>query len=207
MPSETCRDDCTTPRCGDGIVDSYLGEECDGGADCNQACKTCKCEASAEYNITDGTVTIDFDLCGSTGPTRYDWVAIYPCDSQNMTADQAWWESEVCRQHQEACGGNFSFGYKENQMYVNGDPVWWSYTCSSPLDGGCQTNSSYIWPERGSVTIDPTVAGADWAFDGGRVLAPGCYKVLLNREIDIISPPPYPTICGGWDVAPSFIVP
>jgi hypothetical protein len=30
-PNAPCRSNCTLPRCGDGIVDTSLGEECDAG--------------------------------------------------------------------------------------------------------------------------------------------------------------------------------
>jgi hypothetical protein len=60
--------------------------------------------------------------------------------------------------------------------------------------------------------IDPRVPGAEWAFGEvgngreGRTLEPGCYKVLMNREMDYISPPPYPTICNDWNQAIEFEV-
>ena len=87
------------------------------------------------------------------------------------------------------------------------DYVWFTYTCGPPADGGCQTDQTMAWPESGSFTIDPSVSGADWAFPGGRSLAPGCYKVLMNREVYVISPPPYPTICAEWGQAIEFQVP
>lgn len=90
---------------------------------------------------------------------------------------------------------------------VNEQYIWFSYTCGGPIDGGCQTDRNYTWPSSGTLVIDPSVQGADWAFPGGRNLTAGCYKVLLNREMKFISPPPYPTICAPWGEALTFTVP
>lgn len=35
--ADACREDCTNPRCGDGVVDT--GEECDGGSNCDSNCQ------------------------------------------------------------------------------------------------------------------------------------------------------------------------
>lgn len=44
-----CRDNCTNPVCGDGIIDDEFGEECDGEAGCLVGCSF---EAIAGCNIT-----------------------------------------------------------------------------------------------------------------------------------------------------------
>jgi len=208
--------DIIVPYCGDGVVNTELGEECDMGSangdplidgGCKADCTFCKCEASATYNAVTGAVTIDFDMCGQE-PLSSDFIGIYPCDAATRVADRKWWATTVCKQFPRACG-SFQFGYVEGQTYVAEDYTWFSYTCGSPQDGGCQTEEGYKWPSSGSVTIDPKAPGAKWAFgQQGRELKKGqCYKVLLNREMYYISPPPYPTICDDWDSALSFTVP
>jgi len=160
------------------------------------------------YDDTTGGVTIDFDMCDQE-PLRYDWIGVYPCNAPTMVADQDWWDNTVCQQWSAACGLPMEdFGFTEGEVYVDQLYIWFSRTCGSPLDGGCQTDPTFVWPSSGTVTIDPSIPGADWAFaQGNRTLAPGCYKVLLNREINFISPPPFPTICGPWGEALEFQVP
>jgi len=48
LPTETCRVDCTTMRCGDAILDTNLGEACDEGSDmptatCREDCTIPRC--------------------------------------------------------------------------------------------------------------------------------------------------------------------
>ena len=211
MPSATCRADCTIPSCGDGVVDD--GEECDMGADnglsssgCKADCTTCICGAEATYDASTGGVTIDFDMCGAQA-LESDFVGIYPCDEVTKVGDQDWWNNTVCRQFPAACG-EFQFGYEENKTYVGNLYKWFSWTCGSPEEGGCQTNGSTVWPDSGTLVLDPNQAGSNWAFLGGRTLEPGCYKAILQREMYFISPPPYPDICeAGWGGALEFNVP
>ena len=141
-------------------------------------------------------------------PIRYDWVGIYPCSARVMTADRAWWQRDVCPSVTlDSCDdAEFTFGYTEDQVYVDVEATWFGYLCGDAIDGGCQTDPSWLWQDRGSLKIDPSVGGTDWAFAGGRTLAPGCYKVLMNRDLTLISPPPYPTICGTWEEATEFWV-
>ena len=211
--SEECREDCTLPVCGDGVVD--MGEECDMGAEngqmtgagaCKADCTLCVCGAEATYVPETGGVTIDFDMCGSE-PLESDFVGIYPCNETTKIADQDWWDNKVCRQFPAACG-EFQFGYEEGKVYVGSLYKWFSWTCGSPLDGGCQTKNTTVWPDSGTVVLDPTKEGTVWAFLGGRTLEPGCYKAVLQREMYFISPPPYPDVCPeGWAGAMEFTVP
>jgi len=108
------------------------------------------------------------------------------------------------------------YGFEEGELYVLDQPRFFTYTCSSPDATSvqqCQQAGTTIWPDSGTVTIDPAVA-PNWAFWGDgesfkRYLEPGCYKALLNRELkNAISPPPLPTICPGqsWQNALTFQV-
>jgi hypothetical protein len=144
-------------------------------------------------------------MCGEE-PDKFDMVAIYPCNAPTIVANQDWWDKDVY-QHFPGSGPNITFGYVVNQVYVDDQPAWFAYTCGSP-DDKCQVNRpASQWPSSGSVTIDPTVP-AYWPFRfGDRTLDPGCYKVLMNREVYNISPPPYPTICLEWAEASNFSVP
>jgi hypothetical protein len=203
----TCRDDCTMPYCGDGIVDTIMGEECDDGANgvadgCKDDCKTCVCEASATYEESTGAVTIDFDMCGEE-PLKSDFIGIYPCDASTTTVTA----DHFCSYAPATCGASFDLGYEEGEVYVNQNYLWFAFTCGSPAEYGCQRNHTMEWPSSGTVTIDPNVAGINWAFRSGRTLEPGCYKAVLNRDINVISPPPYPTICEPWGDALEFQVP
>jgi hypothetical protein len=136
----------------------------------------------------------------------YDFIGIYPCDSPTVLVNGTWWQNTVCRQFPAACDG-IQFGYEDGQTYPYRQPFWWAYTCGPPQDGGCQTKTSVPFPSSGSFLIDPSTTGAQWAFIGGRTLLPGCYKVLMNREVYNISPPPYPTFCRPWSQALEFTVP
>lgn len=186
MPTPTCQSDCTIPP----------------------PAPRCQCQASANYDPITGRIDVDFDLCGAEVNTR-DWIGIYPCDAPTIRLDQQWWTDVVCKQFRESCTTPFGpeYGYIEGQTYVNQEAEWFAYTCGDPLDGGCQTDRTLLWPEQGRVSIDPNVSGARWAFPGGRSLEPGCYKVLMNRYNYIISPPPYATLCASWDEALTFTVP
>ena len=126
-----------------------------------------------------------------------------------MRLDQQWWTDVVCRQFPESCTTPFGpqYGYTEGEIYVSEEPVWFAYTCGPPADGGCQTDRNLLWPGEGRVSINPQVAGARFAFPGGRALEPGCYKVVQNRYNFIISPPPYATVCNDWNEAATFTVP
>ena len=212
IDGDGCQANCKLPFCGDGIMDA--GEECDDGNNidgdgCEADCKFCVCEASAQYDENTGAVTIDYEYC-DVEPVRYDFIGIYPCDAEVMVGSKEWWDS-LCDSQLAACG-DFKYGYEEGQTYVKGNPIWWTYTCGGPGTSTCQQDATAEWPSNGSVTIDPSVTGASWAFggeggaDGNRALAPGCYKVLMNREIDYISAPPYPTICADWGEALEFTV-
>ena len=169
----------------------------------------CICRAEAAYDETTDAVTIDFDYC-DVPPVRYDFIGVYPCDAPVMEITQEWWDS-LCGRQRAACG-EIEYGYEEGQVYVNQMPLWWTYTCGSPGISTCQQDPNAEWPSSGTVIIDPNVAGAEWAFGemgnlrNRRSLAPGCYKVLMNREMDFISPPPYPTICLDWGSALEFQV-
>lgn len=139
-------------------------------------------------------------------PIRGDWVGIYPCNATTFVASLEWWNS-LCTTQAVTCNKPMSdFGYVEGQVYVRQFYTWFSRVCGPPEDGGCQTNQDLVWPSQGSFVIDPSVAGTDWAFPGGRTLSDGCYKIVLAREQDSISPPPYPTICAPWEEAFEFWV-
>jgi len=197
-----------------------FGEECDAGEDngilenggCKENCTVCSCEAVPTYDAASKTLTIDFDMCGQE-PLKSDFIAIYPCDTVTRIADVDWWNNTVCDQFPASCAVPFDYGYVEGQEYAAELYTWFSWTCGSPLEpfaGGCQSDNSTEWPSSGSVVLDPSKDGTnatDWAFLKGRDLEPGCYKVLLNREMKFISPPPYPTICEPWGSALTFTVP
>ena len=56
---DACRTDCSTPKCGDGIVDT--GEQCDGSADCTPDCKL--------QDVSGGCCSTGGDLGGSLALT------------------------------------------------------------------------------------------------------------------------------------------
>ena len=156
----------------------------------------CICQATGSYE--NGMVNIDFNLCGAE-TEAFDWIGIYPCDSETLMADDDW-DANVPYE------SVFQVGYVQGEVYVNQDPVWFSYTCGSPGDN-CQQQVGMVWPNSGFLELDPAQASnAPWAFRGGGTsLAPGCYKALINHET-VISGPPYPTVCQEWAQAPEFIV-
>ena len=176
----------------------------------------CNCNVTAEYNTADKSVTLDFDLCGQTGEL-YDWIGVYKCDAQIVTATEEWWAGILVNPGYIGEPGVplDTYGFVEGQTYVQDQQLWWTYTCGDPSTG-CQTNSQTVWPTSGTVTINPSSPDApDWQFWGdgtsfSRDLPSGCYKVLLTRELkNAISPPPLPTICPGqpWLNAATFTVP
>jgi hypothetical protein len=155
-------------------------------------------------------VEINFNYCGVANPDIRDWIGIYPCDAPTRVATQQWWDEVVCVQFRDACGRPpEEFGFSIGENYVHMNPIWWGYTCGAPEDGGCQLNRSDqgFWPAEGRYVMDPNIPGADWAFQGGRTLEPGCYKAVLSRYITIISAPPHPTVCAPWIDTPQFFVP
>jgi hypothetical protein len=139
------------------------------------------------------------------------------CDAATVTATTDWWTNKILPNpgYIGLPGVPLEYyGYVENQVYVLDQQLWWSYTCGSPLTN-CGQSEATAWPSMGTVLIDPATSPS-WAFwghgDGNfdRVLEPGCYRVLLNRELkDAISPPPLPTICPGqpWEDAFTFNIP
>ena len=145
-------------------------------------------------------VQIEFDLCGAE-TERYDWIGVYPCDAETVLADDAW-DASVPYENV------FEVGYREGEVYVNQDPVWFGYTCGSPGDQCQQEEMSMPWPNSGELTLDPATqaVAAPWAFPSGTTsLAPGCYKTVMHHET-VISGPPYPTVCQEWVEAPEFYV-
>lgn len=63
-PSCLCATNCTTPGCGNGVMEAYLGEECDlGPANCDDP--QCECSTACEG---------DFDPCGF--PEDGIWIEI-----------------------------------------------------------------------------------------------------------------------------------
>ena len=176
---------------------------------------SCTCSVSAQYNAN-ASITLDFDLCGAQ-PARWDWIGIYKCDAATVTATEDWWTNRILPNpgYIGMQGVPLEYyGYVEDQVYVLDQQLWWSYTCGSPSTL-CGKSNSTAWPSMGTVLIDPATS-PDFAFWGNgegsfdRVLDPGCYKVLLNRELkDAISPPPLPTICPGqpWLDAFTFNIP
>ena len=163
----------------------------------NECVYTPPCECKAEGQFVNGRVEISFDYCGAE-PNAFDWVGVYPCDAEVMTAD-ADWDEDVFYENV------FEIGYNEGEVYVNQNPHWLAYTCGSP-DDGCQRNPLMQWPTSGTMVLDPANAFfAPWAFTGGDSIPPGCYKAHLNRET-IISGPPYPTVCKTWAEANEFVV-
>jgi len=169
---------------------------------------TCRADGSFENNV----LTLNFDYCGAT-PLTADWVGIYPCNADTIVATTEWWQTQVDGTGYigDKAAVMEDYGFVEGQTYVLSQQLWWSYTCGSPIEGkpSCQNNT--LSEPKGEVVIDPNVA-PDWPFWGpsmGGKLAPGCYKVMLNRESRYsISPPPLPTVCSGnaWDEAFSFVV-
>jgi len=166
----------------------------------------CVCKAEATYIPETGGVQIDFNMCDEPALDS-DFIGIYPCDADTMVADKEWWDTTVCNQFSVTCGQPIGFGFNENQTYVGENYIWFSWTCSSPEDDGCQTVDDYVWPTQGTVTLDPSSSSPSWPFPGGRELAPGCYKAVLQRDIPFISTPPHPTICGPWEDELTFTVP
>ena len=160
-----------------------------------------------------GVVTINFDLCGEQ-PLAGDWVGIYPCESNTIVATPEWWASILANPGYIGLPNvpMEYYGFEEGMEYVSDQQLWWSYTCSSPIEGNeeqCQQDDNTVWPSKGTVVIDPAMAPM-WAFWGeawvnNRVLEPGCYKVLLSRDLtDALSPPPLPTICPNLTFEDTF---
>jgi len=157
---------------------------------------------------------MDFDMCEEE-PLKSDWVGIYPCDVETMIATQEWWNTVLANPGYIGMKNATmeDYGYVEGTEYPKDQQLWWSYTCGSPTDDGpCQQDDSAVWPSEGSVTVDPNDAPS-WAMWRGSSsgLTPGCYKVLLNRDLprESVSPPPIPTVCPGqaWQDAYQFQIP
>jgi len=155
-------------------------------------------------------------MCGEP-PLESDWIGIYPCDAETLVATQEWWDAILLNPGYigEPGATMEDYGFVPGTEYPLAQQAWWSYTCSSPGEGivPCQQLETTEWPSQGSVTIDPAMA-PQWAFWGDsmdKTLAPGCYKVLLNRNLprESISPPPIPMVCPGqaWQTANEFTVP
>jgi cysteine-rich repeat protein len=106
--SANCRPDCTVARCGDGIVDEFLGETCDDGNtvdtdDCTNQCRrsdeTCAddsitCEAGLvcgkRCTMVDDTVCIGFVIDGlCIGIPMGDTYMLCDVDPSCMPASQA----------------------------------------------------------------------------------------------------------------------
>jgi cysteine-rich repeat protein len=87
-----CRFDCTQPRCGDGVVDPGLGEECDGGAGCRN-CRLSACgdgflDAGEECDGTPGCTATCKLLCGNGMKNAGE-----ECDN----GDDNMWAADACR--------------------------------------------------------------------------------------------------------------
>ena len=156
----------------------------------------CICRATGSYE--NGKVNIEFDLCGAE-TKEYDWIGVYPCDAETLMADDNW-DAGVPYENV------FEVGYVKGEVYVNQEPIWFTYICGSPGDN-CQQKDDMEWPSSGTLVLDPAQsANAPWAFRGGGTsLKPGCYKTHINHE-SVISAPPYPTVCQQWAEAPEFYV-
>lgn len=177
----------------------------------------CSCGVSAVYNAN-ATVTLAFDLCGAE-PQLYDWIGLYKCDSETVTATKEWWAGILVNPGYIGLPNVTMeyYGFVEGQVYVRAPQILWTYTCGiggSVAGTGCHTDPTTQWPSSGTILLDPATI-PDWQkwgngqnFDG---LQPGqCYKALLVRELkNAISPPPLPTVCPGqpWLDAFSFTVP
>ena len=114
-------------------------------------------------------------------------------------ADDKWNENDVFY------ANAFDVGYVEQEVYVDEEPAWFTYTCGPP-EGKCQQQDNVEWPVLGELTVDPAHKDvANWAFRYVDKLKPGCYKTQLNRAT-VISGPPYPTICEDWVGSSRFYV-
>ena len=207
-----CREDCTF--CGDKMKNG--NEECDGTEFCRPDCTECICEAVGRYDDQTGGVIIDFNYCDEEEPREDDFLAVYPCDADELLlADQDWFDA-TCESPQLALTPYcqqylLELGFVEGEIY-NMDPMkLQSFTCGNPGNPCSNSNVNTIWPTEGQVEINPSMRSeARWAFplSGPAGLQPGCYKVLMQRDVSkAISAPPHPTICKDWYNANEFIVP
>ena len=106
------------------LVDGPTGSDCSRNPETCICCEpVCTCEARASYE--NGLVTLDFDYCGEANPEAFDWIGIYPCDAETMVADDAWNDYVF---YEDV----FNVGFVRDKVYVNEQPVMWSYTCGSP---------------------------------------------------------------------------
>ena len=100
-PGATCRADCTLPRCGDGVLDAHLGEECDDGNDvnddgCSDACLLPVCgdgvvQPGEECDEGDGNADVPGATCRTTCllPSCGDGIvdSDEECDDANLVND------------------------------------------------------------------------------------------------------------------------
>jgi hypothetical protein len=217
-----CREDCT--YCGDGNLDA--GEECDlgdmngmEGSTCTVNCE-CVCNANGAFDPATGFVTLTFDFCGEAEPEVYDFIGIYPCDAPTEVLTQQWYDT-ICDGPGSICdatgpeipypqGSNEDFlgRYVVGDTYVNTAPVMWTYTCGPPgQDGiGCPNNAPP--QDKGTIVLDPSklTSAFFWNWEEGATLEEGCYKVVMSREENRISPPPQPFICNSWTDSSTFTV-
>lgn len=60
--SGSCRFDCTIPVCGDGVIDTVIDEQCDGGANCSEECQ--RIEEEGFLNCTASELCAGDLVCG-----------------------------------------------------------------------------------------------------------------------------------------------
>jgi ELWxxDGT repeat protein len=65
--SAECDVDCTAPACGDRMLNTTVGEECDDGNSDDEDCCTDACRANAGTPCSDLSLCTDADVCNETG--------------------------------------------------------------------------------------------------------------------------------------------